>query len=115
MKQVTTSNEIPNANPWDDQNVRKSQMEDPDIRPILEAMEPRKRKPSWQEIAQYSPTTKRYCALWESLELRKGNLYRKWETGDDKDFRWQLNLPRSRIETVLKELTAVQLEAILEL
>ncbi|GFS63194.1 hypothetical protein TNCV_1496361 [Trichonephila clavipes] len=52
----------------------------------------------------YSPTTKQYWALWNSLHLRNGVLYRKFESEDGKTFRWQLVLPRSRIPEVLKEL-----------
>ncbi|GFU77260.1 retrovirus-related Pol polyprotein from transposon 412 [Trichonephila clavipes] len=61
-------------------------------------------KPSWQDISAYSPTTKQYWALWNSLHLRNGVLYRKFESEDGKTFRWQLVLPRSRIPEVLKEL-----------
>ncbi|GFU28421.1 retrovirus-related Pol polyprotein from transposon 412 [Trichonephila clavipes] len=61
-------------------------------------------KPSWQDISAYSPTTKQYWALWDSLHLRNGVLYRKFESEDGKTFRWQLVLPRSRIPEVLKEL-----------
>ncbi|GFX94268.1 retrovirus-related Pol polyprotein from transposon 412 [Trichonephila clavipes] len=42
--------------------------------------------------------------LWNSLHLRNGVLYRKFESEDGKTFRWQLVLPRSRIPEVLKEL-----------
>ncbi|GFX40396.1 retrovirus-related Pol polyprotein from transposon 412 [Trichonephila clavipes] len=58
----------------------------------------------WQDIAPFHPTTKRYWALWDSLYLRKGVLYRKWESDDGKTFRWQLIFPKTRVSTVLKEL-----------
>ncbi|GFW33393.1 retrovirus-related Pol polyprotein from transposon 412 [Trichonephila clavipes] len=67
-------------------------------------MESSSNKPSWQDISAYSPTTKQYWALWNSLHLRNGVLYRKFESEDGKTFRWQLVLPRSRIPEVLKEL-----------
>ncbi|GFW88126.1 retrovirus-related Pol polyprotein from transposon 412 [Trichonephila clavipes] len=67
-------------------------------------MESSSNKPSWQDISAYSPTTKQYWALWNSLHLRNGVLYRKFESEDGKTFRWQLVLPRSRIPGVLKEL-----------
>ncbi|GFV53945.1 gypsy retrotransposon integrase-like protein 1 [Trichonephila clavipes] len=79
-------------------------MADPDIKPLIEFMESSSNKPSWQDISAYSPTTKRYWALWNSLHLRNGVLYRKFESEDGKTFRWQLVLPRSRIPEVLKEL-----------
>ncbi|GFT04900.1 retrovirus-related Pol polyprotein from transposon 412 [Trichonephila clavipes] len=63
-----------------------------------------KRNLAWQDIAPFYPTTKRYWALWDSLYLRNGVLYRKWESDEGKTFRWQLILPRTRVSTVLKEL-----------
>ncbi|GFX43849.1 retrovirus-related Pol polyprotein from transposon 412 [Trichonephila clavipes] len=62
------------------------------------------KKPSWQDIAPFHPTTKRYWALWDSLHLRNGVLYQKWESDEGKTFRWQLILPKIRVSTVLKEL-----------
>ncbi|GFW04027.1 hypothetical protein TNCV_2051431 [Trichonephila clavipes] len=44
-------------------------------------------KPSWQAIVRFYSTTKRYWALWESLHLRNGALYRNRESDDEKAFR----------------------------
>ncbi|GFV91653.1 hypothetical protein TNCV_4762181 [Trichonephila clavipes] len=101
--QITTSTATP-PDPWSDEKVREDQMADPDIKPLIEFMESSSNKPSWQDISAYSPTTKQYWALWNSLHLRNGVLYRKFESEDGKTFRWQLVLPRSRIPEVLKEL-----------
>ncbi|GBM36474.1 Retrovirus-related Pol polyprotein from transposon 412, partial [Araneus ventricosus] len=60
-------------------------------------------RPSWQEIAPESPATKRYWALWDSLHLKDGLLYLKWESDDGNSCRWQLILPKSRIPEVLRE------------
>ncbi|GFT96446.1 retrovirus-related Pol polyprotein from transposon 412 [Trichonephila clavipes] len=90
--------------PCSDQSVRKDQLADPKITPILEFKESSDEKPSWQDIAPFHPTTKRYWALWDFLHLRNGVLYRKWESKDGKTFRWQLILPKTRVSTVLKEL-----------
>ncbi|GFU98817.1 hypothetical protein TNCV_2308411 [Trichonephila clavipes] len=60
--------------------------------------------PSWQDIAPFILTTKRYRELWDSLHLRNGVLYRKWDSDDGKTFRWQLILPETRVSTVFKEL-----------
>lgn len=89
---------------WSDENVHQSQLEDSDIKPILEFMKNGSAKPSWQDISSFSPATKRYWALWQSLHLRNGVLYRKWESEDGRANRWQLILPRSRIPEVLGEL-----------
>ncbi|GFT46295.1 retrovirus-related Pol polyprotein from transposon 412 [Trichonephila clavipes] len=106
---------------WTDESIQKDQLADLEIKPILEFKESQWRnggpnvlryateelsdiKPSWQDIAPFHPTTKRYWDLWDSLHLRNGVLYRKWESDDGKTFRWQLILPKTRISTVLKEL-----------
>ncbi|GBM56921.1 Transposon Ty3-G Gag-Pol polyprotein [Araneus ventricosus] len=60
-------------------------------------------RPSWQEIVPESPATKRYWALWDSLHLKDGVLYRRWESDDGRSCRWQLILPKSRIPEVLRE------------
>ncbi|GFW70250.1 hypothetical protein TNCV_3337681 [Trichonephila clavipes] len=96
IRQITTSTATP-PDPWSDEKVREDQMADPDIKPFIEFMESSSNKPSWQDISAYSPTTKQYWALWNSLHLRNGVLYRKFESEDGKTFRWQLVLPRSRI------------------
>ncbi|GFT62502.1 retrovirus-related Pol polyprotein from transposon 412 [Trichonephila clavipes] len=103
IRQITTSTATP-PDPWSDEKVREDQMADPDIKPLIEFMESSSNKPSWQDISAYSPTTKQYWALWNSLHLRNGVLYRKFQSEDGKTFRWQLVLPRSRIPEVLKEL-----------
>ncbi|GFX09382.1 retrovirus-related Pol polyprotein from transposon 412 [Trichonephila clavipes] len=122
IRQVTTPSTSA-LDPWSDESVRKDQladperhwtrgvmsvqkdqMADPEIKPIIEFKESSDEKPSWQDIAPFHPTTKRYWALWDSLHLRNGVLYGKWESDDGKTFRWQLILPKTKISTVLKEL-----------
>ncbi|GFT85728.1 retrovirus-related Pol polyprotein from transposon 412 [Trichonephila clavipes] len=66
------------------------------MKPIIEYKEFSDEMPSWQDIALFHPTMKRYWALWDSLHLRNGVLYRT--------LRWQLILPKTRVSTVLKEL-----------
>ncbi|GBN99011.1 Retrovirus-related Pol polyprotein from transposon 297 [Araneus ventricosus] len=97
-KVLTTTND-----PWPSNEVQKAQLEDPAIRPILEKKLNSEHRQSWQEIAPESPATKRYWALWDSLHLKHGVLYRKWETDDGSSCRWQLLLPKSRIQEVLRE------------
>ncbi|GFW28844.1 retrovirus-related Pol polyprotein from transposon 412 [Trichonephila clavipes] len=87
--------------PWSDESVRKDQLADPEINPIIEFKESSDEKPSWQGIIPFHPTTKHYWALWDSLHLRNGILYRKWESDEGKTSRWQLILPKTRVPTVL--------------
>ncbi|KAF8771831.1 Retrovirus-related Pol polyprotein like [Argiope bruennichi] len=103
VRQVTTPS-TSESDPWSDESVREDQLTDPEIKPIIEFKESTGGKPSWQDIAPFHPKTKRYWALWDSLHLRNGVLYRKWESDDGKAFRWQLILPKTRVSTVLKEL-----------
>ncbi|GBO09911.1 hypothetical protein AVEN_1638-1 [Araneus ventricosus] len=88
---------------WSVSEIQKAQLEDPNIRPILEKKLKSENRPSRQEIAQESHTTKRYWTLWDSLHLKDGTLYRKWENHDGSLCRWQLILPKSRIQEDLRE------------
>ncbi|GBM86428.1 Transposon Ty3-I Gag-Pol polyprotein [Araneus ventricosus] len=99
VKVVTTTT----VDPWSSCEIQKAQLEDPAIKPILEKKLNSAERPSWQEIAPESPATKRYWALWDSLHLKDGVLYRKWESDDGNSCRWQLILPKSRIPEVLRE------------
>ncbi|GFV45329.1 retrovirus-related Pol polyprotein from transposon 412 [Trichonephila clavipes] len=103
VRQVTTPSTSA-LYPWNDESVRKDQLADPEIKPIMEFKESSDEKPSWQDIAPFHRTTKRYWALWDSLHVKNGVLYRTCESDDGKTFRWQLILPKTRVSTVLKEL-----------
>ncbi|GFT93463.1 integrase_H2C2 domain-containing protein [Trichonephila clavipes] len=76
VRQVTTPSTSA-LDPWSDESIRKGQLADPEIKPILEFKEFSDEKPSWRDISYFHPTTKRYWALWDSLHLRNGILYRK--------------------------------------
>ncbi|GBN63376.1 hypothetical protein AVEN_265043-1 [Araneus ventricosus] len=86
-----------------EQEIQKAQLEDPTIKRILEKKLNSADRPSRQQIVPESPATKRYWALWDSLHLKDGVLYRKWESDDGSFCRWQLILPKSRIPEVLRE------------
>ncbi|GBM64254.1 Retrovirus-related Pol polyprotein from transposon 297 [Araneus ventricosus] len=91
------------VDPWSSCEIQKAQQEDPTIKPILEKKPNSADRPSWQEIALKSPATKHYWALWDSLHLKDGVLYRRWESDDGFACRWQLIPPKSRIPEVLRE------------
>ncbi|GBN12768.1 Retrovirus-related Pol polyprotein from transposon 297, partial [Araneus ventricosus] len=99
VKVLTTTS----VDPWSSCEIQKAQLEDPAIKTILEKKLMSADRPSWQEIAPESPATKRYWALWDSLHLKDGVLYRRWESDDGRSCRWQLILPKSRIPEVLRE------------
>ncbi|GFW28490.1 retrovirus-related Pol polyprotein from transposon 17.6 [Trichonephila clavipes] len=85
VSQVTTPSTSA-LDPWSDESVRKDQLADSEIKPIMEFKESSDEKPSWQDIAPFHPTTKRYWALWDSLHVKNCVLYRKWESDDGKTF-----------------------------
>ncbi|GBM61026.1 Retrovirus-related Pol polyprotein from transposon 297 [Araneus ventricosus] len=93
VKVLTTTS----VDPWSSCEIQKAQLEDPAIKTFLEKKLMSADRPSWQEIAPESPATKRYWALWDSLHLKDGVLYRRWESDDGRSCRWQLILPKSRI------------------
>ncbi|GBM56898.1 hypothetical protein AVEN_227389-1 [Araneus ventricosus] len=82
METDISVNVLTTEDPWSSSEVQKVQLEDPAIRPILEKKLNSEDRPFWQEIAPESPATKRYRALWDSLHLKDGVLYRKWESDD---------------------------------
>ncbi|GBM32429.1 hypothetical protein AVEN_136012-1 [Araneus ventricosus] len=88
------------VDPWSSCEIQKAQLEDPAIKPILE-------KKLYSEdrtiLAPEGPATKRYWTLWDSLHLKDGVLYRRWESDDASSCRWQVILPKSRIPEVLRE------------
>ncbi|GBM45160.1 hypothetical protein AVEN_241441-1 [Araneus ventricosus] len=65
---------------WSVIEIQKAELEDPDARPILEKKLKSAGRSYRQEIAQESHATKRYWALWDSLHLKDGVLYRKWDS-----------------------------------
>ncbi|GBN10382.1 hypothetical protein AVEN_192809-1 [Araneus ventricosus] len=73
VKVLTTTT----VDPWSFCEIQKAQLKDRAIKPILEKKLNSTDRPSWQEIASESPATKRYWALWDSLHLKEGVLYRK--------------------------------------
>ncbi|GBM55411.1 hypothetical protein AVEN_150469-1 [Araneus ventricosus] len=97
-----------NEDRWSLSEIQKAQLEDTDIRPILEMKLNLVDQPSWQEISPGSPATKRYWALWDSLHLEDGVLYCKWESDDGSSCRWQF-------KTFCERLMTAQVENILEL
>ncbi|GFW23154.1 retrovirus-related Pol polyprotein from transposon 412 [Trichonephila clavipes] len=94
VRQVTTPSTSA-LDPWSDESVQKDKLADPEIKPTLEFKKSSDEKPSWQDIAPFHPTTKPYWALWDSLHLRNGALYRKWESDEGKTFRTTALHPQS--------------------
>ncbi|UYV71059.1 K02A2.6-like [Cordylochernes scorpioides] len=104
VRQVTVqeSDEVEEQH-WTGQALRKAQREDRDLFPMINWKESDER-PSWENVAPYNPKTKSLWSLWNSLTLRDGVLYRKWESEDGKHESWKLVLPRSHVPLALQEM-----------
>ncbi|KAG5888497.1 hypothetical protein JTB14_015742 [Gonioctena quinquepunctata] len=63
---------------WNDSKIQKDQEKDPDLGLVV-SWKKGNRRPSWQEVAGYSPAVKSYWAQWNSLILDNGILKRVLE------------------------------------
>ena len=86
------------------EEIRKAQLQDKDIRNILNWKENDDEKPRWSEISHLSSATKTYWVNWSLLEVRDGILMRKWESDDGKEITWKIVLPHSLRSMVMEEL-----------
>ena len=84
-------------------DFQQEQMTDEDIGPILTAKEEGPHL-DWQVTCHGSKVLKGYWAQWESVTLENGLLKRAWESADGRDVVMQLIVPRSKVQSVLKEM-----------
>ncbi|UYV83713.1 K02A2.6-like [Cordylochernes scorpioides] len=103
IRQLSLAEEL-KLDEWSPEEMRKSQFEDADLRPVMNWLNAGTNRPAWEDVASCSPITKSYWSLWDSLEFRGGVLYRKWESDDGQHIEWKMILPQSRVPSVLKEL-----------
>ena len=68
---------------WTKEEIKKDQISDPDLAIILQFKEQGQR-PTWNEIADKTPTVKAYWTQWDSLTIEEGCLKRIWESSDGK-------------------------------
>jgi len=73
--------------------VAAEQRRDTDILPIIELLERKAEKPSWDDIASRGPTTKALWQQWPRLLVRDGVLYRRFDQPDGGIPRLQLVVP----------------------
>ncbi|KAG5891945.1 hypothetical protein JTB14_002221 [Gonioctena quinquepunctata] len=88
---------------WNYSKIQKDQEKDPDLGLVVSWKEGN-RRPSWQEVAGYSPAVKSYWAQWNSLILDNGILKRVLEADIGGEDRRQIIVPRNRREEVLREI-----------
>ena len=83
--------------------LRKAQLADDQIGIVVQWKEAEKGRPEWPSVASYSPTEKSYWAQWDRLSLREGVLYRRWESASGDKEHWQLIVPQSLKDDVLRQ------------
>ena len=88
------------ANCWDRQALRREQLADNDLGPLIREMEAGQR-PEWKDISDWGPIYKSYWAKWKSLTLRDGVLERHGESADGKKKTAQIVIPHSKMKEVL--------------
>jgi hypothetical protein len=82
---------------------RREQLPDDEMGPLLQEVEAGRRT-EWKDIAERSPTYKRYWAQWKSLVVRDGVLERLWESVDGRTKTAQVVIPRNKVKEVLTEM-----------
>jgi hypothetical protein len=91
------------ADGWDQQALRREQLADNDIGPLMREMEPG-RRPEWKDVSDRGPIYKSYWAQWKSHVLRNRVLVRHWESADGKKKTAQVLIPHSKVKELLVEM-----------
>lgn len=89
---------------WTTDDLRRDQLDDVVIGPILKLLESRSDRPTWEEVSALGPDSKTLWAQWNSLRLENGLLKRAWESPDGKQIRMQLLVPKKRVKMLLTEM-----------
>ena len=83
--------------------IRKKQLADADVGPILRWFESGKR-PYGQDVSMSSPATRHYWMLWDTLSINEGVLCRKFHKKDATGQYVQLIVPKSIRDEVLYQM-----------
>jgi dUTPase len=86
------------------EEIRDAQTKDEGVGPVLRWFEESLVRPDWSVVAPCSKVTKVLWAQWDSLRLREGCLYRKWEDVTGESNRLQLIVPKVLQSDILKQL-----------
>ena len=89
---------------WEVEQMRLSQLQDPDIGPVLTQKEEKQQKPEWKDISHLSDKYKSLWAQWGQLEIRGSLLFRRRVLGNASTGGWQLLVPRSKQKEVFEHL-----------
>ena len=96
-KDTQRSNWLPQYSAIDIQNFQK---EDADIGPLHQWIE-NKSRPTRDDIAKYSPATRKYLLNWENIEQRNGILYQKILNQENNLEKLQMLVPKVLRKEVL--------------
>ena len=88
--------------------IRDAQLDDEDMKPVLQWMDAHTDKPTWEEVSKYGHSTKIYFSQWQSLSRCNGVLYQLWESPSGDVITKQLVLPKIWRKDVLQELHNAQ-------
>ena len=83
---------------WQPADLRAAQLADPEICPIIEALESSSTLPKWEYISRFGPMVKRLYSGWDRLLLKDGVLYRRYLTPNGLYTHEQLVVPSDRRE-----------------
>ncbi|CAC5365606.1 unnamed protein product [Mytilus coruscus] len=110
LNSVKTRNQSEQENTW---NVWKSgytimqlkhfQESDRDIGPILK-WKTEGERPSWKELERYSPATRHYWHLWDSLQIKDGVLFKEFLKRDGSGHHFQFMTPSNMKDEVLSQM-----------
>lgn len=81
----------------------KDQLEDPILTKFIRGKK-KDQRPPWQEIISEDSSAKIYWLHWDSLILKEGVLYRKWESPNLRNYIFQIIVPQKKIREILEEL-----------
>jgi hypothetical protein len=91
------------AEGWDSRALRRVQLKDDDVGPLLREVEAGQR-PEWGDISDMGPVYKSYWAQWKPLGVRDGILIHCWESINGRKKTLQIIVSRSKVKEVLEKM-----------
>ena len=86
---------------WTSNYLHEQQMLDTDVAKIIQFKEDNLEKPAWSMVSAEGKRLKCLWAQWDRLHLKQDVLYRRWETPDGLQIKWQLVLPNHMVKEVM--------------
>jgi len=105
VRAVETRSKTPILQGYSDEELRKKQMNDPDIGCVIKWIESGKR-PFGPDVVSASPVSRHYWNYWHSLSLKNGLLFRKFSKKDGTGEYFQFIVPRSMKSEVMHQVHA---------